>query len=274
MTAPDVSNSQIPELLSLKERSAIITGGAQGLGLAIARRFAEAAADVVIGDLNEGAATGAADRLMEDFGIRALGTFLDVTDPRSVAMIADRCVSELGGLDIWVNNAGVYPVTPLLELDDTEWERVNDVNLSGTFFGCREAAKRMVQRGTRGVIINIESMAAFRGRSGCAHYAASKHGVNGLTKSLAVELGPHGIRIVGLAPTLAETPGVQARRDTARGDSGEIMRALEEKVIATIPLGRTTRPDDVARVALFCASDLAAFVTGTTVFVDGGHSAF
>ncbi len=274
MPAPDVSNKTLPDLLSLKGRKAVITGGARGLGLAISRRLAEAGADILIGDLNEGAAAESASEIAGEFGVAAIGALLDVTDSRSVARLADRSVSELGGLDIWVNNAGVYPVTPLLELSDEEWQQVNGVNLSGTFFGCREAARRMIQKGPGGVIINIESMAAFRGRAGCAHYAASKHGVTGLTKSLAVELGPRGIRVLAIAPTLAETPGVQERRAAAKGAGGEIMKALEEKVIATIPLGRSAQPDDVARVALFCASDLAAFVTGSTVFADGGHSAF
>jgi NAD(P)-dependent dehydrogenase (short-subunit alcohol dehydrogenase family) len=183
-------------------------------------------------------------------------------------------VAKLGSLDIWVNNAGIYPVTPLFELGDAEWREVNAVNLDGTFYGCREAARHMVDRGGGGVIINIESMAAFRGRAGCAHYSASKHGVSGLTKSLAVELGPRGVRVLAIAPTLAETPGVHARRAAAAGAGGQMTTSLEQKVVAAIPLGRTAQPDDVARVALFCASDLAAFVTGTTVFADGGHSAF
>lgn len=273
MAAPDFSAAPLRALLSLEGRAAVVTGAARGLGLAIARRLAEAGAGVLLADLNEAAAASAAQAIARDFAVRALACRLDVTDSRSVAAAARQAADEFGRLDIWVNNAGIYPVTPLLELDDAEWQAVNGVNLTGTFYGCREAARHMLERGS-GVIVNIESIAAHRGRAGCAHYAASKHGVSGLTKSLAVELGPRGIRVVAVAPTLAETPGVHERRAAAAGTGGDVMRALEEKVIATIPLGRTAQPDDIARVVLFCASDLAAFVTGTTVFADGGHSAF
>jgi NAD(P)-dependent dehydrogenase (short-subunit alcohol dehydrogenase family) len=272
MPAPDLSHRTLADLISLKGRQAVVTGGARGLGLAIARRLAEAGAGVFIGDLDEKEAARAAAGIAESFGVSAAGWKLDVTQSRSVADVADRAAAA-GGLHIWVNNAGIYPVTPVLELSDAEWEQVNGVNLTGTFYGSREAARHMVGQG-RGVIINIESMAAFRGRSGCAHYSASKHGVSGLTKSLAVELGPRGVRVLAIAPTLAETPGVHERRRAAAGAGGDIMQAMEAKVIATIPLGRTAAPDDIARVALFCASDLAAFVSGTTVFADGGHSAY
>lgn len=274
MPAIDVSGKPLAQLISLKSRHAVVTGGARGLGLAIARRLAEAGADILLGDLDAEAAERSAAQLKTDFGVAAIGRKLDVRDSRMVAETADRAVAELGGLDIWVNNAGIYPVTPLLDLSDEEWDQVNDINLRGTFLGCREAARRMIAAGRGGVIINIESMAAVRGRAGCAHYAASKHGVAGITKSLGVELGGHGIRVLSVAPTLAETPGVHERRAAAAGSGGDIMKALEDKVIATIPLGRTALPDDIARVALFCASDLAAFMTGTTVFADGGHSAF
>jgi NAD(P)-dependent dehydrogenase (short-subunit alcohol dehydrogenase family) len=276
MPAPDVSHLSLHELISLRGRVAIITGGARGIGLAIARRLAEAGAEITIADLNEPLARAAAAGIANDFGVRTLACELDVTDSRSVAATADRTVAELGSLDIWVNNAGIYPVSPCVDLTDEEWDSVNDVNLRGTFLGCREAAKRMRQtaHASKGVILNIASMAGFRGRAGCAHYGATKHAVVGLTKSLAVELGPHGIRVMAVAPTLAETPGVHERRAAAAGESGEIMTALEQKVIATIPLGRSAQPDDIARAALFCVSDLATFVTGTTVFADGGHSAF
>jgi NAD(P)-dependent dehydrogenase (short-subunit alcohol dehydrogenase family) len=275
MPAPDVSNRSLAQLISLQGRKAVITGGARGIGFAIGRRFAEAGADVVIGDLDESDAAKAAATLAE-LGVRAFACRLDVRDSRSVSEAADYAMKDMGAIDIWVNNAGVYPVTPCVELSDDEWDHVNDVNLRGTFFGCREAAKRMLLDGAQstGVIVNIASMAGFRGRAGCAHYGATKHGVVGLTKSLAVELGGRGIRVMAVAPTLAETPGVHERRAAAAGAGGAIMTALEQKVIDTIPLGRTAQPDDIARVVLFCVSDLAAFVTGTTVFADGGHSAF
>lgn len=272
MTNAHPADTPIRDLVSLAGRRAAITGAARGIGFAIARRFAEAGADVVIADLDGAGAADAAARIAGEFGVKAFGAAVDVTQSRPVAELAQRVVDEFGSLDIWVNNAGIYPVTPLSELDDETWAQVTDVNLTGTFYGCREAARHMVAQGS-GVIINIESMAAFRGRAGCAHYGAAKHGVNGLTKSLAVELGASGVRVLAIAPTLAETPGVHERRAAAGGEGG-MVSTLEQKVVANIPLGRTARPDDIARVALFCASDLAAFVTGTTIFADGGHSAY
>jgi NAD(P)-dependent dehydrogenase (short-subunit alcohol dehydrogenase family) len=269
------ADRSIGELISLRGRRSVITGAARGLGYAIARRFAEAGADVFIGDKNDAGAAEAARELERDFGRRARWSILDVADSQSMHRFADAAERSMGGLDIWVNNAGIFPAALLTEMTDEEWDHVHDVNLRGTFLGCREAAVRMSAAG-RGVIINITSVSGYRGRPSLAHYVAAKHGVAGLTKALAMELGPKGVRVVAVSPAMTETPGLeeQRARNTATAEAAQSFRDLEQKIAATIPLRRIGHPDDVARVVLFVASDLAEFVTATTVFCDGGVSAF
>jgi NAD(P)-dependent dehydrogenase (short-subunit alcohol dehydrogenase family) len=279
--AADVSARSLAQLISLKGRRAVVTGAARGLGYAIARRLAEAGADLALGDRDETGAARAAESLAKDFLRRAVSGPLDVADGGSVAGFAELSVRALGGIDIWINNAGIYPATPILEMTDDQWDLMSDVNLRGTFLGCREAARRMLSNGHNGngagggVIVNIASVAAFRGRAGLAHYSASKHGVIGLTQSAAVEFGPRGIRVLAVAPSLAETPGVQEMRAAAArpGEAGTMVSAMEKSVLEKFPLGRAAQADEVARVVLFCASDLAGFMTGTTLFADGGLSA-
>lgn len=269
MPIKDVSNKSLQELISLKGRTAVVTGGASGIGFAISTRLAEAGATVIIGDLNEEAAKKAAAELSR-FGVEHKAAQLDVSKSESITALANFAVSSTGRLDIWVNNAGVYPSKPVLEITDEEWDFVHDLNLRGTFIGSREASKRMIDLNIEGVVVNIVSTAAFNASNGAnpGHYVSSKHGVAGLTKSLAVELGKYGIRAVAVAPTLTETPGVAAKR---KEDAG-----MDEALAAyakTIPAGRLGVPDDVARVVLFAASDLAKFVSGSTVLADGGDVA-
>lgn len=200
MAIIDVTDRSIGELISLENRAAVITGGARGIGLAIAKRFAEAGADVLIGDLDKQGAEDAAESLATA-DRKVIGGELDAHDELSIAQFADRAVLELGTIDIWVNNAGIYPSVPLLEMTEAQWDKVLDLNLKGSFLGAREAAKRMIAAGHGGVIVNLASTAGFRAAGpGIAHYVSSKFGVRGLTKALAVELGPHGIRVLAVAP--------------------------------------------------------------------------
>jgi len=275
VTSEDLAGRRIEELVSLVGRHAVVTGGARGLGYVIARRLAEAGADLLIGDKDvEGAAT-AAQNIGKEFRVRAFSCALDVRNARSVARLAEFADEKLGTIEIWVNNAGVYPSKPLIDTTDEEWEFVNDTNLKGTFLGCREAGRRMAAAKS-GVIINITSVSGYRGRPSIAHYVASKHGVVGLTKSLAMELGSKGVRVVAVSPALTDTPGYKEEMDRNSGgdQSQQSYKELHERLRSMVPLGRMGRPDDVARVVLFCACDLAAFVTATTVFADGGVSAF
>ena len=217
MAVPDVTTKALHELISLRGRVAVVTGAGRGIGLAVARRLAEAGADVAVGDLDEETARGGAEELLA-FGVRSFGTTLDVSAEPSVRQLADRTESELGPIYIWVNNAGIYPSTPVLDMDVSQWDRVLDVNLTGTFLGAQEAARRMVATGVGGAIINITSTAGFRAAGpGVAHYVASKHAVRGLTKSLAVELGPYGIRVLSVARNARRDPGYRRGPSCFRG---------------------------------------------------------
>jgi NAD(P)-dependent dehydrogenase (short-subunit alcohol dehydrogenase family) len=275
VTSEDLSGRGIEQLISLAGRRAVITGGARGIGNAIARRLAEAGASVLIGDKDGDAAAAAATSLGKEFGVSAFACELDVCSASSMARLAQFADERLGDVGIWVNNAGVYPAKNLIDTSEEEWDFVSDTNLKGTFLGCREAGRRMASMGS-GVIINITSVSGYRGRASMAHYIAAKHGVVGLTKALALELGPKGVRVLAVAPALTETPGYRLamENNSAAGSTGQSNKELHERLRSMVPLGRMGRPDDVARVVLFCASDLAAFVTATTVFADGGVSAF
>lgn len=273
MSIADVSGKSLAELVSLRGRRAVVTGGGRGLGRAIALRLAEAGADLLIGDIDEELAVTAAKQLAERHGVRAVGVAMDVTDAASVAAAADLAVAELGGLEIWVNNAGIFPSVPLLEMSEETWDQVFAVNARGVFVGAREAARRMSAAGPKGVtggaIVNIISTAGFRGSApGLAAYVGSKHAARGLTRELALELAPLGIRVLGVAPSYVPTEGNMMA--AAAVPAGELPPT---DLMLNGPVGRVGVPDDIARVVLFCASDLAAFMTGSTLLADGGDTA-
>jgi NAD(P)-dependent dehydrogenase (short-subunit alcohol dehydrogenase family) len=270
VAVPDVSNRSIAELVSLTGRVAVVTGGSQGTGAGIVRRLAEAGAAVVITDGDGGLADDAARALVDD-GHSAIGLALAGDDEASVEHVADEVIEKLGRIDIWVNNAGIYPASPVLEMTSSQWDEVLDANLKSAFLGSREAARRMIAGGHGGVIVNVGSTAGFRAyATGASHYIASKFGMRGLTQALAVELGPHRIRVLDVAPTFTVTPGTRRRRADLDDEAYE---AYIQGVGATKPLGRVGVPDDVGRVVLFCVSDLAMFMTGSTLAVDAGDLA-
>ena len=267
MAIGDFTDTSITELVSLRGRVAVVTGGARGTGAGIVRRLAEAGAAVVIADGDLDDATTAAAELVAR-GHTASGMQLDVTDEEAVSAVAGRVVDELGSLDVWVNNAGIYPGAPVLDMTVEQWDEVLDFNLRGAFLGSREAARRMIAAGRGGVIVNIGSTSGFRvGGPGSSHYVSSKFGLRGLTQALAVELGAHNIRVLCVAPTFTVSPGTRARRADLDDDA---YRDYIERVGAAKLLGRVGVPDDVGRVVLFCASDLSAFMTGSTLTVDAG----
>jgi NAD(P)-dependent dehydrogenase (short-subunit alcohol dehydrogenase family) len=270
----DVSGASIAELVSLTGRRAVVTGGAQGLGKAIAERLAEAGADILIVDINEEPASAAAAELAERYGVTAIGTRADVSDTASVIAAADLAVAELGGLDIWVNNAGLFPNAPVLQMPDEMWDRVFAVNARGVFLGSREAARRMSADGSGGVIVNIISTAGFQvAFPGMAAYVASKHAARGLTKSLAVDLAPLGVRVLGVAPSFVPTEGnIAAAKAGAEqaAAAGVEMPAID--VMTNSRVGRLGTPDDIARVVLFAASDLSLIMTGSTLLADAGET--
>ncbi|WP_425826234.1 SDR family NAD(P)-dependent oxidoreductase [Streptomyces fractus] len=269
MPVPDASSHSLSDLMSLRERCVVVTGGGRGLGKAIAARLAEAGARVLVGDVDAGSAKAAATELADRYATEVLGVQMDVTDPDTVRDAADLAVRRWGRLDAWVNNAGVYPSVPIAEMDDATWDTVFAVNARGTLAGTREAARVMRAAGQGGVVVNICSTAGFRGSApGLAAYAASKHAVRGLTRQSALELAPHGIRVLGVAPSYVPTEGNQlaaAAAPVVQEDSAPLMM--------TSPAGRIGTPDDIARVVYFCVSDLSTYMTGSTLLADGGTTA-
>lgn len=270
----DANLPTLSDLISLKGRRAVVTGAARGIGYCTARRFAQAGATVMIGDRNADGAKEAAAALAQECKARVHGAALDVRSAASVTALAETAERLLGGIDIWINNAGVFRGEPLVETTDEDWDAMYDVNLRGTFHGCREAARRMIAGPKRPgqVIVNIASVAAVRGRVSLGAYSAAKAGVVGLTRSMAMELVQHGIRVLSVTPSMAETPGVAEMRAAARqkASDGNSVAAMEKAIRASFPMGRAAEADEVARVVFFCVSDLAAFMTGSNVLVDGG----
>jgi NAD(P)-dependent dehydrogenase (short-subunit alcohol dehydrogenase family) len=269
----DVSSSPLMDLLSLSGRRAVVTGGARGLGRAIGERLAEAGASVAIADLDAGAADAAAASIADRHGVPTVGVAMDVASSRSVEAAADGVADALGGVDVWVNNAGVFPSAPVLEMSDEQWDHVFAVNTRGVRNGAREAARRMAGGG---VIVNVVSTAGFRGTApGLSAYVGSKHAVRGMTKQLALELAPRGIRVLGVAPTYVPTEGNMAAAAAAAGipgtDAGMDLSAMPAAMSRSL-IGRVGTPDDIARVVLFCASDLSLIMTGSTLLADAGET--
>ena len=268
MAIADVQDLPIGNLISLKGRGAVVTGGATGLGKATVRRLAEAGASVLIADIDYDLAMSTADELGRDTGGTVLAIRCDAADSLSIATVAELAIERLGGIDIWINNAALYPSIPLFEMEESDWDDVMAVNLRGVLVGAREAARHMIAAGHGGVIVNVASQAGFRGVSpGLAAYVASKHGVRGLTRQLAIELAPHDIRVLGVAPS-------HARTEKAAAAIAALPELLDQiPALSTSRLGRVGVPDDIGRVILFLASDMALFMTGSTVKVDAGEMA-
>lgn len=262
----DVSTKTLAELNSLAGRRAVVTGAAWGLGKAIASRLAEAGASVLIADIDKEAAARSASELRK-FGGDVRATVMDAANIQAIAATAEVAQQEWGGIDIWINNAGIPSNTPLFDLTTEEWDRVIAINLRGAFAGAREAARRMIDAGNGGVIVNVASLAGVRGiAAGQTAYVASKHGVVGLTRQMAIELAPHGIRVLGIAPGVCLTEKTMFLADV----DPETLRETGIPGITGSPLGRLGVSDDVARAVFFCVSDMAAFMTGSTLLIDGG----
>lgn len=262
MTAPDLYDRPLEELISLKGKVAVVTGGARGIGRAIARRLHEAGAAIAILDRLELQETGD--------GVNGYRGYLaDVRDSEAVERVAGQVCADLGGIDIWVNDAGIFPPRALLDLTDEDWAEVLDTNLTGTFYGTRAAARRMKAQGRGGVIVNLASISGFKGEEQYAHYCASKFGVRGFTAASAKELAEYGIRVVAVAPTLIDTPGIWELKEEMDEMSGG--KDVFADYADTLPLGRPGMPDDIGRVVLFAVSGLAAFVTGSTIQADAGE---
>ena len=238
----------------LADKRAVVTGAAQGIGLAIATELAAHGAKVALIDLDARRAAEAAAQLGPD----AIGIGADVTSEDDMRAAASAVVQAWGGLDIWVNNAGVTRDASLRNMTLADFQLVIDVHLRGSWLGVREAAA--IMRGKGGSIINLSSMSGKIGNPGQTNYSAAKAGIVGLTKAAAKELAHHGVRVNAVAPGLIKTPMTAAM-------SAEAFAATE----ATIPMRRAGEPREVAGVVTFLASDLASYVTGTVTEVSGGR---
>lgn len=258
------TNSQ---LLDLSGKTAIVTGGALGIGFGIASRLAEAGATVIIANRNAEDGNKAVRELV-DQGRKAMFSQLDVSIEDSVKRLMEETVGMHGAIDILVNNAGIYPNVPVMSMTLEDFEKVLDTNLRGVFLCTKYAAEKMIQRGQGGRIINITSIDALHPSTvGLAHYDASKHGAWGFTKNVALELAPHEIWVNAIAPGAINTPGVQNSQQG--GQTGDIQKVIEA-FLAKIPMHRMGEADEIGKAALFLASDMSSYMTGSQIVVDGG----
>jgi 3-oxoacyl-[acyl-carrier protein] reductase len=245
------------------DQVAIVTGAAGGIGAATALRLAREGATVALADRDEpGAITAAA--ALADAGLEAFALPVDVTDAAHVEHLVDEVVSRTGRLDVLVNNAGMTRDDLLFRMTEADWDAVIDVNLKSVFLGSR-AAQRIMVEARRGRIVNLSSRSAL-GNRGQANYSAAKAGIQGLTATMATELGPFGVTVNAVAPGYIAT---DMTRGTARRQ-GLDPEALEAATAARTPLRRVGLPEDVAGAIAFLASDDAAYVTGQTLYINGG----
>jgi 3-oxoacyl-[acyl-carrier protein] reductase len=242
----------------LEGRIAVVTGGAQGLGYAIAEAFVKEGAKVVLGDLNaEGVAAAAAQLAVAD---RAVGLVCDVTVARDVEALVTEAKDRFGSLDIMVNNAGVTADATMRKMTEEQFDQVIDVHLKGCWLGTRAASAIMREQDTGGSIINVSSLSGKVGMPGQTNYSAAKAGIVGLTKAAAKEVGFAKVRVNAIQPGIIRTRMTDALRP-------DLMAAK----VAEVPLGRIGEPSEVASVVLFLASDMSSYMSGTVLEITGGR---
>jgi 2-deoxy-D-gluconate 3-dehydrogenase len=256
------------KLLDLSAKTAIVTGGSIGIGYGISYRLAEAGANVVIAGRNLEEAQKAVDELKQK-GYKAVAVRTDVSIEEDVKNLVKEAVKIFGSVDILVNNAGMYPFFPLSKLTSEVFDKVIATNLRGVFLCIKYVSEQMIKQGKGGRIINITSIDAIHPSSiGLAHYDASKHGVWGFTKNVALELAKNNIWVNAVAPGGVMTPGVAAAQSQGKP---VILDRNPDPPKMEIAMGRMGVPDDIGKVVLFLASDMASYMTGSQIVVDGGY---
>ncbi len=242
----------------LENQVAVVTGGARGIGRAIAMTLAAHGADVVISDVNMEAAQKTADDIATTTGRRSLAVTVDVSQSDSVENMVKQTLDAFGHIDILINNAGITRDGLLMRMKDSDWDLVMEINLKGTFLSTKAVLRPMMKQRS-GRIINISSVVGIMGNAGQANYAASKAGVIGLTKSTAKEVASRGITVNAVAPGFIATDMTDKLSDDVKAN-----------FLASIPLGRAGSAEDVAQTVLFLASPQASYITGQVIHIDGG----
>jgi len=252
-------------LFDLSGKVAVVTGSGRGLGRAIALGLAEAGADVVTCSRTLSEAEDAAHEV-ERTGRRTLALRTDTSDRASLEQLVETTVRELGHLDVLVNNAGIDIIVAAEEVTDEQWDQILGINLKGYFIASQLAGRQMLAQGTGGSIVNNSSIASLVGIHGLTAYSAAKGGVNQLTRVMAVEWAPHGVRVNAFAPGYFE--------NVMRGAVAEHGREeKQQQVITFTPMGRRGRPEELVGPVVFLASDASSYVTGAVLYVDGGYTA-
>jgi NAD(P)-dependent dehydrogenase (short-subunit alcohol dehydrogenase family) len=265
----EAKTGPLASLYDLTGRVAVITGAGSGIGRAVAERFAEAGAAILCLDLDEAAAEKTAGTVRERGG-SAMARQADVLERDDLQTAADAAVAEWGRIDALVNSAGIFPPTPMLEMTAAQWDAVLGINVKGGFLASQACAPRMHETTGAGAIVNIASKSAYQPTRGLAHYAASKGGVVMMTKALALELSPLGIRVNAVAPGGVDTEGAHRTGEAFR-QQDPLFAEKATTFGPRCPMGRSATADEIARIILFLATDWSAYMTGSTVLADGGY---